>query len=129
MTRRISLSLFTCWLFFISIGSSYAADIEDAKQKLAEGKAVLVDVREEGETKGGIIEGAIWIATSEIKGDTDVFKKVFAALPTDKLIYTYCASGFRSGSFTKSLAAKGFKSSNLGGYKSLVAGGMKPTRH
>lgn len=113
---------------FLLVMPAYGADYADAFKKIAAGSAVLVDVRESSETKSGMIEGAVWLATSDIDGATETYRRVLATLAKDKTIYTYCAAGVRAGKFTKALLEKGYRSENLGGYSELVAAGAKVTK-
>lgn len=90
--------------------------VDQAAAKVAKGDAILVDVREADELKEGIASPAIWLATSEIKTQSSRFKDIMKALPKDKQIYVYCASGGRSGKFVTELNAQGYKAENLGGF-------------
>ncbi len=79
--------------------SAIAADhtkdsLDKVRELVASKKAVLVDVREKVEWDAGHIEGAKLVPMSTLKGDmTD--KKLRELLPADKIIYLYCAGGFR----------------------------------
>ena len=71
----------------------------------------LVDVRQPGETEGGIIEGATTIPLTQLVEKTDV-------LDRSKPTIIYCAGGFRSSIAASHLMANGFDdvSDLLGGY-------------
>jgi len=84
------------------IGSSMSAmaaehtkdSLEKVREMVAAKKVVLVDVREKVEWDAGHIEGAKLVPLSTLKGEmTD--KKLRELLPADKIIYLYCAGGFR----------------------------------
>lgn len=121
--RKIFFSVLAGLL--LSASPLLAANYAEAFKQIAAGNAVLVDVRESAELKDGVIEGANWLATSDIKGETETYRKALAALPKDKTIYTYCAVGGRSGQFTSMLTQKGYKSENLGGFSEVIAAGGK----
>ena len=71
----------------------------------------LVDVRQPGETEGGVIEGAILIPLTKLSSD---FRTLDATRPT----LVYCAGGFRSSIAASYLVANGFPDVTdlLGGY-------------
>ena len=71
----------------------------------------LVDVRQPGETEGGIIDGAITIPLTRLN-------ERLASLDASKPTVVYCAGGFRSSIAASRLAAAGFSevSDLLGGY-------------
>ncbi len=58
--------------------------IEETQAAIANGSALIVDVREEGSYKASHIKGAKSIPLAQ-------FEKRIGELPTDKLIITYCA--------------------------------------
>lgn len=90
--------------------------VDRVAAKTAKGDAIIVDVREADEIKDGMASPAIWIATSEIKSRSSRYKDIMKALPKDKQIYVYCASGVRSGRFVDDLTKSGYKAENLGAY-------------
>lgn len=93
--------------------------------KAQSGDAIVVDVREAGELKDGMIDGAVWLATSEIKDKSPRYTEILKALPKDKPVYVHCASGIRSGNFAETLEKDGYKATNLGGFPELLAAGFK----
>jgi len=62
----------------------------EAQALVAEGKAVLVDVREESEWRSGHVPGAIHLPLSQFSQGVD-------RLPRDRKVILYCLSGGRSG--------------------------------
>lgn len=58
--------------------------LQEAQQAVAQGKAIIVDVRDETSYKAGHIKGAKLIPVSQ-------FEQRMGELPKDKLIITYCA--------------------------------------
>ncbi len=116
-------------LFSALFGAEVAAiKPADAARLVAEGKAVIVDVREPSEwVESGVAAPAVLLPKSEfdegLKGDW----KSFLAKVGDKQIITYCRSGRRSGAVAEALAAQGHKVANAGGFKDWQAAGL-PTR-
>jgi rhodanese-related sulfurtransferase len=114
-------------------GTSCAADIPavtpaEAAKRVAEGKAVLVDVREPSEwAESGVAAPAVLLPKSEfddgLKGDW----QDFLAKVGDKQIILYCRSGRRSGTVAAALAEKGHKVANAGGFQAWQQAGL-PTR-
>jgi len=122
-------------LFFaVSLFSSlFAADVAtitpaEAAKLVADGKAVLVDVREPSEwAESGVAAPAALLSKSEFDAGLIGEWKDFLAKAGDKEIITYCRSGKRSGAVAAALAAKGHKVANAGGFKDWQAAGL-PTR-
>lgn len=79
--------------------------IETVKKTLDDGKAVLVDVREQEEWDIAHVKGATLIIGSTVKADP---KKAAAALPKDKPIYVHCQSGGRALRCAKEWKALGY---------------------
>ncbi len=76
----------------------------------------LVDVRQPGETEGGIIDGAIVVPLTKLNEQMDT-------LDPDRPTIVYCAGGFRSSIAASRLLASGFVdvSDLLGGYGAWTA--------
>ncbi|TNE55230.1 MAG: rhodanese-like domain-containing protein [Bacteroidetes bacterium] len=84
----------------------------DYRELLSQG-AVIVDVRSEGEFRGGHIKGSKNIPLDQLSSKA-------SKLPKDKAIICCCASGVRSGSAKGMLKSKGFQEVyNGGGWRSL----------
>lgn len=66
--------------------------LEDVKKAVAEGKAVLVDVREKAEWDDGHLKGALSLPLSALKKE----EKAPDNLPKDKPVYVHCAAGARA---------------------------------
>jgi rhodanese-related sulfurtransferase len=118
-------------LLAVSLFSSlFAAEIAtiapaEAAKRVAEGKAVLVDVREPSEwAETGVAAPAALLAKSEFDAGLIGEWKDFLAKTGDKEIILYCRSGKRSGTVAAALAAKGHKVSNAGGFKDWQAAGL-----
>ncbi len=122
------MKLFTA-LFALVCSSGFAAEIatitpKAAAQLVADGKAVLVDVRESSEwAESGVAKPAVLLAKSDFDGDQKQWKE-FLAQTGDKEIILYCRSGKRAGVIGTTLAAKGHKVANAGGFKDWEAAGL-----
>jgi rhodanese-related sulfurtransferase len=100
----------------------------EAAKLVADGKAVLVDVREPSEwAESGVAAPAVLLPKSEFDAGQIGEWKDFLAKVGDKQIITYCRSGRRSGAVAAALAEKGHKTANAGGFKDWQAAGL-PTR-
>ena len=91
-----ALALIALFLLFgwLAAAEPVATDsLDDIRKAVAEGKAVLVDVREQGEWDAGHLAGAVLVPLSELSKDGAV---VPASIPKDKPVYLYCRSGGRS---------------------------------
>ncbi len=85
------------------------AQLQDAQRDIED--LQLVDVRQPGETEGGVIEGAIIIPLTRLN-------EQLSSLDASKPTIVYCAGGFRSSIAASKMRAAGFVdvSDLLGGY-------------
>ena len=113
----------------LTVSSAFAADVPkitpaEAAKLVADGKAVLVDVREAKEwAETGVATPAVLLA----KSDFDSAKKdwtPFLEKNAGKEIILYCRSGGRAGVIGTALAAQGVKVANAGGLKDWEAAGL-----
>lgn len=96
-----------------------------AAQRIADGKAVLIDVREPAEwLESGVAAPAVLLPKSEFDAGRLGEWKDFLAKVGDKEIIVYCRSGKRSGAVAEALAKEGHKVSNAGGFKDWEAAGL-----
>ena len=126
--------LFSFWsLAAILATTAFGADVAKidaaaAAKLVADGKAILVDVREANEwAESGVAAPAVLLAKSEFDEGMIGEWKHFLAGVGDKQIILYCRSGNRSGKVAAALAEKGFNVANAGGFKDWQAAGL-PTR-
>ncbi len=89
--------------------------------------AVVLDVREEGEVKEGMAQGALWIAKSKIDADAPEWKSFLEKHPKHKQIIVYCRSGNRSGKVADLLVKQGYQVSNMGTFSSWQKAGLPVT--
>jgi len=99
---------------------------EEAKQMIAKGNALVVDVRDGPEVvKSGRVEGSVNVSRGmlEFRADPEspYHDKSFSR---DKAVIVYCASGGRSALAGKALKDLGYEDVyNLGAFKDWVAAG------
>ena len=97
--------------------------LDTVKKNVREGDAILVDVRDLVEWNAGHVRDAIHLPWRDLQG-----KKVDAMLenlPKDKVIYTYCAVGYRSSRAGKIIAKYKFDVRPLKpGFEELVKAGF-----
>jgi rhodanese-related sulfurtransferase len=119
-------------LFALLFSSGFAADVtpltpQAAAQLVADGKAVLIDVREPAEwAESGVAAPAVLLPKSDFDGDQKQWKE-FLGTVGDKQLILYCRSGNRSGKVAAALAAQGRPTANAGAFKDWAAAGL-PTR-
>lgn len=104
-------------VFFVNTASA-AIDPRHVYDLVIEGKAAMVDVREEEEVNAGMIDLAVWFPKSRITTDP-MWLGEFLNLTAGKDIFLYCRSGRRSEEVRKILEMNGVKSENIGGYNDL----------
>lgn len=108
---------------------AFAADVakiapKEAAQLVADGKAVLVDVREASEwQETGVATPAVLLAKSDFDGAQKEWKP-FLEKNAGKEIILYCRSGKRAGVVGAALAEKGLKVANAGGMKDWAEAGL-----
>ena len=100
--------------------------IEEARRRLTENpKAVLLDVREDGEWQNGHAAQAVHLGKGVLERDIE---KMFP--DPDAEIIMYCGGGFRSALTCEVAQRMGYRkvSSLIGGYKGLVQAGWPMTK-
>jgi phage shock protein E len=102
--------------------------LDTVKKNLKDGKAVLVDVREQKEWDAGHIEGAVLMPKSKL----DVEKEAAALvqkLDKAKIIYTHCKAGRRALACGDILKKQGFDVRPLKpGYEELLKAGFEKAK-
>jgi rhodanese-related sulfurtransferase len=99
---------------------------QEAAKRIADGSAVLVDVREPSEWESGVAEPANLLPLSDLVGKRQMWAP-FLARHKDRELILYCLSGGRSGSAARVLAGEGHRVANLGGF-SAWRGAKLPVR-
>lgn len=115
--------------FLLTATLAVAADVPkiapaEAAKLVADGKAVLVDVREAKEwAETGVATPAVLLAKSDFDGAQKDWKP-FLEKNAGKEIILYCRSGGRAGVVGAALAGQGLKVANAGGLKDWEAAGL-----
>lgn len=100
--------------------------LADVSKNVSEGKAILVDVRDLIEWNAGHVRGAVHLPWRDLQGMNGE-QLLLGKLPKDKIIYTYCAVGYRSSRAGKIIAKHKFDVRPLKpGFEELVKAGFKP---
>jgi rhodanese-related sulfurtransferase len=116
-------------LLFVSAAVAVAADVKkiapaDAAKLVADGKAVLVDVREPNEwVATGVAAPALLLPKSDFDGAQKEWKE-FLAHVGKKEVIVYCRTGHRAGLVGAALAEKGINVANAGGLKDWTDAGL-----
>ncbi len=94
--RMLPLAL-CAFVTLVSASAAWAVDLKEVKKEVDEGKAVLLDVREEVEWKKAHLVKAELVPLSTIATDAHAKKAIekYTKDP-DLKIYAYCQSGKRS---------------------------------
>jgi rhodanese-related sulfurtransferase len=96
----------------------------EAAKRVADGTAVLIDVREPAEwTETGVAAPAALLPMSDFLGDQKLWKP-FLEKNAGKELLLYCRSGNRSGKVAEKLAAQGRTVANAGAFKDWAAAGL-----
>jgi rhodanese-related sulfurtransferase len=93
----------------------------EAAERVAQGKAVLVDVREPDEwADTGVAAPAVLLPMSDFNGAQKLWKP-FLEQNAGKELILYCRSGARSGRVAQKLADQGKSVANAGGFREWEA--------
>lgn len=95
MTIRTNFTLVAITLLCVMASQAQAEDLKKLLERFKKDEIVLLDVREEVEWKKGHLEGAVLAPFSKIAFDPEC-KKIIAALPEGKDVYTYSNAGKRA---------------------------------
>jgi len=108
----------------VGAGDHTTDSLETVKKSVSDGKAVLVDVREDGEWKDGHLKDARLLPLSEIKkGVPD--EKLKKTLPPGSVVYLHCGSGIRCLAAAEVLKKQGYDVRPLkDGYMGLLKAGF-----
>lgn len=98
---------------------------DEVKKALADGKAVLLDVREKDEWDDGHLKDAKLLPLSTLKGGAKA-EDVAKVAPKDKIVYCHCGSGVRTLKAADELKKLGYDVRPLKpGYKELLKAGFE----
>ncbi len=121
-------------LFSSLMGGGAAVDPAEAVQAVADKRALVIDVREEAETREGRAKGALLLPLSRLHLAADPSsghhdKRLATAKKAGTPIYVYCASGARSGRAAMMLGNYGYETvQNLGHLGNWQRGGGQVIR-
>jgi rhodanese-related sulfurtransferase len=102
--------------------------LDTVKRRLADNKAVLVDVREKKEWDAGHLKAAVLVPLSKLRKESEakgIGRQLAETVPTDKIIYCHCRSGGRVLAATPILKSLGYDVRPLKlGYSDLLKAGF-----
>ena len=102
--------------------------LDTVKQNLKDGKAVLVDVREQKEWDDGHIAGAVFMPKTKLDVEKEA-AELAKKLDKNKIIYTHCRAGRRALACGEILKKQGFDVRPLkAGYEDLVKAGFEKAK-
>jgi rhodanese-related sulfurtransferase len=102
--------------------------LDTVKKAVADGKAVLVDVREAGEWADGHLKGAKHLALSDLKAGVPA-ERLKVVAPAGKVVYLHCAAGGRCRVAADLLRKQGYDARPLkDGYESLLEVGFEKAK-
>lgn len=109
----------------LALGAEHTRDsLDTVKQAVADGKAVLVDVREADEWQGGRLKGAKHFPLSELRAGVPA-DRLKAVAPPGKILYLHCAAGGRCLKAADLLKGQGYDIRPLkDGYENLLKAGF-----
>ena len=116
-------------LFLVSAAVAVAAELPkvtpaEAARRVADGKAVLIDVREPDEwAQTGVAAPAVLLPMSDFNGAQKLWKP-FLEKNAGKELILYCRSGHRAGIVGTKLTDRGRTVANAGGFKDWAAAGL-----
>jgi phage shock protein E len=94
------------------------------KKNIADGKAILVDVRSQEEWNKGHIDGSIFVPVDSLRKNVDA-KSLAKKLPQKKTLYTFCVVGMRAKAAAIKLQKLGYTVMPLKpGYDDLIKAGF-----
>ena len=98
----------------------------EVKKAFADGKAVLLDVREKDEWDDGHLKDAKFLPLSALKGGAKA-EDVAKVAPKDKVVYLHCGSGVRALKAADELKKPGYDVRPLKpGFKDFLKAGFEP---
>ncbi|MEO2089914.1 MAG: rhodanese-like domain-containing protein [Gemmataceae bacterium] len=116
-----------------SVGVACAADhttdsLDTVKKSAKDGKALIVDVREQSEWDDGHLEGAKLLPLSDLKAGVSA-EKLKEKLGDAKVLYLHCGSGKRCLAAADLLKKQGYDVRPLkDGFQALVKAGFEKAK-
>jgi len=103
------------WRVGITPVSAYAA--------ANSGKAIVIDVREPKERRGGVAEPAVLLSYSDFRGRRTQWK-TFLEQNRNQRFLIYCGAGVRSGEAVVVLRREGYRAESLGSFRDWTKAGL-----
>lgn len=126
-TLLIIAALAAVFLLLSRLARGETVTPAEAAKRVADGSAVLVDVREPSEwAVTGVAAPAVLLSLSDLQGERKQWTP-FLEANQGKALILYCRSGNRSGVAARILAKEGWSTANAGGFKDWTAAQL-PTR-
>lgn len=94
----------------------------DCLDRVRNGSAVLIDVREPSEWTAGVAERAVLLPLTDLTGGRAQWQPFLASHDGRELLL-YCAAGGRSAIAARVLAAEGFRTANVGSLAEWASAG------
>ncbi len=125
MSRFAWCVVAACVLTGVACAAEHTTDgLDTVKKAVADGKAVLVDVREADEWKDGHLKDAKHVALSDLKAGVPD-EKLKKTLPAGSIVYLHCGSGKRCLVAADILKKQGYDVRPLkDGYQALLKNGF-----
>jgi rhodanese-related sulfurtransferase len=120
--------ILSCLLFLAGCSQGPSAEkLKEAAQRIADGSAVLVDVREPSEwAETGVAEPAYLLSRSSLEEGSGEWRS-FLEQNKSREILLICRTGNRAGQIARALTQQGIHATNLGGFSAWKKAGL-PTR-
>jgi phage shock protein E len=129
MTRILLAGLVAGVIVWPAVAADHTTDsLDTVKKAVADGVAVLVDVREPDEWTAGHLKAARHLALSDLKAGVPV-DRLKEAISTGKVVYLHCASGRRCLAAADLLKKQGYDARALkDGYEALLTAGFEKAK-
>ena len=102
--------------------------LDTVKKNIKEGKAQLLDVREQKEWDEGHLEGAVLLPKSKLDDEKEA-NALISKLDKSKIVYTHCRAGRRALACGEILKKQGFDVRPLkAGYEDLLKAGFEKAK-
>src|SRR5688572_26818033 len=133
MTRmsfhRACISICVVLLATVAVAAEHTKDsLDKVKENVAQKKALIVDVREQGEWDEGHLAGAKLVPLSKLRAgrsSKEYTEQLAKDAPKDKIIYCHCKAGVRALTAANILKELGYDVRPLAqGYEELIEAGF-----
>lgn len=132
MLRRVALftvAVLVSWPRILLAAEHTKDTLDEVQRKIADKKAVLVDVREQKEWDEGHVEGAVLVPLSELQkrsADSKYEDELLERFPKDRTVYCHCRAGRRALIAADLLEKLGYEVRPLKpGFEDLIKAGFK----